>query len=73
MPASSRRRPPSPPRPAVDEWGLYDPEQAGLAALFARLEARRRTPARVPGAEAGATTPPGGTPDHRDTSAARDE
>ena len=25
-------------RPAKDEWGVYDPEQAGLAALFARLD-----------------------------------
>ena len=25
-------------RPAKDEWGVYDPEQAGLAALYARLE-----------------------------------
>ena len=27
-------------RPAKDEWGVYDPQQAGLAALFARLDAR---------------------------------
>ena len=27
-------------RPAKDEWGLYDPQQAGLAALFARLDAK---------------------------------
>jgi hypothetical protein len=26
------------PRPARDEWGVYDPEQAGLAALYARLD-----------------------------------
>ena len=25
-------------RPAQDEWGVYDPEQAGLAALYARLD-----------------------------------
>jgi hypothetical protein len=25
-------------RPARDEWGVYDPEQAGLAALYARLD-----------------------------------
>lgn len=25
------------PRPTVDEWGIYDPQQAGLAALFTRL------------------------------------
>jgi len=29
-------------RPAVDEWGIYDPEQAGLAAVRDRIEARRR-------------------------------
>ena len=27
-------------RPAKDEWGVYDPEQAGLAALYARLDAK---------------------------------
>ena len=33
-------------RPAKDEWGLYDPQQAGLAALFARLDAKETiTPA----------------------------
>ena len=26
-------------RPTVDEWGVYDPQQAGLAALFTRLSA----------------------------------
>ena len=30
----------SPVRPAHDEWGVYDPEQAGLSALFARLDAK---------------------------------
>ena len=25
-------------RPAKDEWGVYDPQQAGLAALFQRLD-----------------------------------
>ena len=25
-------------RPAKDEWGVYDPQQAGLAALYARLD-----------------------------------
>lgn len=25
------------PRPTVDEWGVYDPQQAGLAALYMRL------------------------------------
>ena len=27
-------------RPAKDEWGVYDPQQAGLAALFARLDTK---------------------------------
>lgn len=30
----------SPVRPAHDEWGVYDPEQAGLSALFARLDSK---------------------------------
>lgn len=30
-------------RPAKDEWGVYDPQQAGLAALFARLDAKDKT------------------------------
>jgi hypothetical protein len=25
-------------QPAQDEWGLYDPEKAGLSALFNRLD-----------------------------------
>jgi hypothetical protein len=29
--------------PFVDEWGIYDPDQAGLAAVLRKLEAR--TPA----------------------------
>lgn len=32
----------TPARPAMDEWGMYDPQQAGLAALFARLDARSK-------------------------------
>lgn len=32
--------PRSQPRPAKDEWGVYDPQQAGLAALFARLDTK---------------------------------
>ncbi|MCA1584088.1 MAG: hypothetical protein LC791_04690 [Acidobacteria bacterium] len=32
----------TPQRPAVDEWGIYDPQQAGLAALYARLDTLRR-------------------------------
>lgn len=31
-------------RPAVDEWGIYDPSQAGLAALFERLETKQLPP-----------------------------
>ncbi len=27
-------------RPAQDEWGVFDPQQAGLAALFARLDSK---------------------------------
>jgi hypothetical protein len=38
-------------RPTVDEWGVYDPQQAGLAALFTRLTT---TPAPRPDAEGGA-------------------
>jgi hypothetical protein len=26
--------------PAKDEWGVYDPQKAGIPALFARLDAR---------------------------------
>lgn len=29
-----------PAEPVVDEWGIYDPDRAGLAALFERLEAK---------------------------------
>ena len=35
---------PQPTRPAMDEWGVYDPQQAGLSALFARLDDRPKTP-----------------------------
>ena len=36
--------PPQPPaRPAHDEWGVYDPEQAGLSALFARLDSNAKS------------------------------
>lgn len=41
-------------RPARDEWGVYDPEQAGLAALFARLDA----PAKAAVPEPPAIVPP---------------
>ncbi len=33
----TRRAPTAAGRPTVDEWGLYDPQQAGLAALFTKL------------------------------------
>jgi hypothetical protein len=33
------------PRPTVDEWGVYDPQQAGLAALFTKLAAAPAAPA----------------------------
>jgi hypothetical protein len=32
----------SPERPPVDEWGMYDPDQAGLTAVLERMDARRR-------------------------------
>jgi hypothetical protein len=37
-------------RPAKDEWGVYDPEQAGLAALYARLD-KKETKAATPAAK----------------------
>ena len=43
-------------RPAKDEWGVYDPQQAGLAALFARLDTKDAKPAQ-------ATLPAVKTPD----------
>jgi hypothetical protein len=30
-------------KPPVDEWGIYDPSQAGLEAVFGKLQARRPT------------------------------
>lgn len=39
-------------RPAKDEWGVYDPEQAGLAALFARLDTNKKTLPALPAAPA---------------------
>ena len=40
VPSKSARspRPRKPTKPMQDEWGLYDPEQCGFAALLARLE-----------------------------------
>ena len=35
-------------RPARDEWGVYDPQQAGLEALFARLDAKALAAAAPP-------------------------
>jgi hypothetical protein len=32
---------PQPSRPVHDEWGFYDPEQAGLEAVIRRLTASR--------------------------------
>ena len=34
----------------MDEWGVYDPQQAGLAALYARLDrpTNKLQPATVP-------------------------
>ena len=35
-------------RPAMDEWGVYDPQQAGIAALVARLDAKAPKAASAP-------------------------
>lgn len=43
----------------MDEWGVYDPQQAGLSALFARLE-----PAKIP--DAGAPKPAIAEKDQKD-------
>ena len=43
MATSSRS--PNRTRPAHDEWGVYDPQQAGLAALYARLDTKDAKPA----------------------------
>lgn len=47
-------------RPAHDEWGVYDPEQAGLEALYARLDAAKdaAAPAAVPQASPEPLAPP---------------
>jgi hypothetical protein len=39
-------------RPAKDEWGVYDPQQAGLSALFARLDSTesKAPPVKTPAA-----------------------
>ena len=51
--------PRSPARPAHDEWGVYDPQQAGLAALFARSIRKMRKPRRT---SAAARSPPSRPP-----------
>jgi hypothetical protein len=55
-------------RPTVDEWGVYDPHQAGLAALYTRLSI---APAPAPvetSAEVGRTCVTGETPPPTPTS-----
>jgi hypothetical protein len=42
-------------RPAKDEWGVYDPQQAGLAALYARLDTKET--ATVPAMPAANASP----------------
>ena len=42
-------------RPVRDEWGVYDPQVAGLAALFARLDSKD-SKAPAPEAPAAAAT-----------------
>jgi hypothetical protein len=44
-------------RPARDEWGVYDPQVAGLAALFARLDSKDTRTAAAPEAPASSATP----------------
>jgi hypothetical protein len=39
-------------RPAKDEWGVYDPQQAGMAALLARLDSKAAKTTPVAGAPA---------------------
>lgn len=34
----TRDKRPGTPRPPVDEWGVYDPQQAGLAAVLQRMK-----------------------------------
>jgi hypothetical protein len=36
-------------RPVHDEWGFYDPEQAGLEAVLRRLTAAQEEGADMPG------------------------
>ena len=32
-------------RPAHDEWGVYDPEQAGFEAILRKLSTKKKAPA----------------------------
>jgi hypothetical protein len=45
-------------RPAKDEWGVYDPQQAGLAALFARLDSKDTPALPAPAAKIEISAPP---------------
>lgn len=45
-------------RPAKDEWGVYDPQQAGLAALYARLDTNAKDPKPGVAAAVGASPAP---------------
>ena len=63
MPLREKRKPPV--NPEEDEWGFYDPEQAGLPAVLGRLEAEARESAASYAARiartlraAGPATPP---------------
>ncbi len=38
-------------RPTVDEWGVYDPQQAGLAALYTKLTDTPRPDVPEPNSE----------------------
>jgi hypothetical protein len=44
--SGGRKKKPAPtaPKPAQDEWGLYDPQQCGFAALLAKLDEVTDTP-----------------------------
>ena len=37
-PLGTSKSSPMAPKPAQDEWGMFDPDQCGSAALFARLD-----------------------------------
>ena len=45
-PAAERPTPPA--RPVCDEWGVYDPEQAGFEAVMRKLASRDEESARAP-------------------------